>query len=267
MEDGVQAFLLAWQSNRNEANVEHWLGCISNEWRPRVRQFLRHADSDEVEDWLADAIEALVLREAHGGGCRALAPVDAQSPAAWRRRVLRNHLISQHRMRSRRSHAEWAEQNGICPVAEKSAWRRLSRGVSGNEPSPDVRGVEGDAGRMASDATPETLSLGIERRAVMRAAVHLAVRRAVTFLLALRADPTHLADSLAVEIVDQVDAVLHRMHIARTSELDGVHEYLSMAMVRVCWPNEVNESKALDSARKALQRAIADLQSNLTVRK
>ena len=265
MQDNVQAYLLAWQSDGQRSTAARVVTLIGDEWRPIVRLFLRHADSDEVENGLADAIEALVLTPTASGGCRALAPADAQSPRAWRRRVLRNHLVSVNRKRFRRSHAEEAEIAGMAPIAEKAAWRKLCNGLASGQAPAEVRAVGGDNSHFAEHATPESLSMDVERRSVIRESARLAVRRAVILLLALRADPSHFAETLAAEIGDQVEHVLHRMYIARTTELDGVHEYLSMAMVRVCWPNEPSQAKALDAARKALQRAMGDVQQLLLV--
>lgn len=244
--DEVQADLIAWREGDRERG-ERALRAISAEWRGRVRHYLRSPPAEEVEDVLSEAMIELCMLER----LRVLAPDDARSPKAWRAAVLRNFLHDRRRRLDRRQHAEWASALGLGKAQERAAWR-------GDVP----RLVAAPVAPVVDEVTdPLERLIGERRRAeVVRRAHGLAVRRGVLVLLALRADVEPRVAELARALGDTVERVSERVRRARASADDARHGYLTLAMVRVVYPDEP-EQKALEAARKALSRALLDLQA------
>lgn len=251
--DPIQDDLRAWFEDGDQERGGRALDALYREWRPRVRRFLAAPSADEVEEWLQDAMEALCLFEP-GKRPRALAPADADLPAAWRRTVLRRHLVDRSRRWGRRRHAEQALGEGLEPAEEKARWRERRGGGQ----APTDHGLT-DA-RPAPAPAPEPpvdLDLGLQRAEVLERLSGLAVRRRVVLALGLAADPSPWAEALAGELREEPEAVLARMQAA-LSDPDPPGEGLSDAAVRVCWPAGPL-AKAREAARKALERAVEDM--------
>ena len=251
MTDRVQVALQAMCEGHAGPSVSDALDELAREWRPRVRRFLQSPSPDEVEEWLADAMLALVVEPYKDGTRRALAPDGADSPKAWRRKVLQRFLIDRARYRGRRRHVEQAARDGLSPEDEKAQWQADKERRMARRRAPEAAVVEVAAPVEVVDASDPR---GMERRAVWAVLPQLPVLRAVILVLALRGDPSPLAERLAAELDEAVEAVLHRVAVALAAPPDHVHDLLTMAMVRVGWP-EGPERKALDAARKALSRA------------
>lgn len=244
--DDVQEDLVAWLDRGDMARGNRALRAISDEWRGRIRRFLRSPLAEEVDEVLGEAMLELCTAEAP----RVRAPDDVVSASAWRATVLRNWLVSRMRKHLRRLHAERAYVVGLTPAAERAVWR-----VRGELPPVVASSGEDDA------HDPLERLLAERRRAeVVRRARDLAPRRAVLVLLVLRADVEPLVPALARTLNDTVERVAHRVRRALASEPDGVHPYLTRAMVRVVYPDQP-EAQALEAARKALARAVSELRA------
>lgn len=254
MLDIIQDDLRAWITTGDRARGGRAIDALANEWRPRVRNFLRAPSEVEVEEALSDALSTLCVAP-RGGRPRALAPDDAESPAAWRRRVLRNHLIDKLRRRDRRRHAERGEALGLSPAAEADAWRTDRAALAQQKQAPPE--ASGDA---ADDA-----ELKLMRHQVVRALPELPIRYRVVMMLALGMDPSPFVSELADALREDEAPVQGRVAEALRAGHDGGSEHLSLPMIRVLWPREA-EAQARESARKALERARNRLRAILRVK-
>src|SRR5690606_20465939 len=115
----VQEDLVAWLDRGDMARGNRALRAISDEWRGRIRRFLRSPLAEEVDEVLGEAMLELCTAEAP----RVRAPDDVVSASAWRATVLRNWLVSRMRKHLRRLHAERAYVVGLTPAAERAVWR------------------------------------------------------------------------------------------------------------------------------------------------
>lgn len=268
MTDTIQDALLALVDGQRGPRVDEGLDALAREWRPRIRRLLQAPSADEVEAALAAAMLALVVERSESTGKpRALAPADAESPRAWRRRVLQNHLISELRKDGRRRHADRAVSQGLSPEAEHEAWRENKQERERIRWSPGAPESTPSLSEPHTAAAPEPQArtapaLGMQRRAVWAVLPQLSVSRAVMVVFAMNGDPSPFAEPLAHHLSEPPEPVLRRIRYALVAPPDHVHDYLTMAEVRVPWPT-APDAKALDSARKALQRGIADVRKAL----
>ncbi len=262
MSDLVQDGLLAWVERGERGLGGEAVELLRQEWRPRVQRWLQSPGEDEVDEVLDEALIALCAFEP-GQRPRALAPSEAVSPAAWRRQVLKNHLIDRGRRRGRRDHAERGMAAGLSNAAEAETWRRerQQRAEPHGSNSRYTIGIREVVPEVAL-VSPEAIELRGMRHDVLRALPTLAVRRRVLLLLALRGDPSPFAADLATELHEPEEEVLARIQTALSAPHDGGHEHLSLAMIRVIWPQE-HASKAREAARKNLERAIQDIRLKL----
>lgn len=259
MSDEVQGHLRAWVLEGDRQRGNKAVDAIAREWRPRVRNLLQNPSEDEVEDVLADALGTLCVAE-RGQLPRAMAPEHAESPAAWRRRVLKNFMFDRFRRQGRRRHAELGEMLGLSPETEAEAWRedraRLPQEAKRRQEAPK-------AAPLPELVSPDDgVELGQLRHRLMEVLPDLTIRYRVVMMLALGMDPSpfvpELADALHVD-----EAVLqNRVSIALSAPAEGGSEYLSLAKMRVLWPTEPEEN-ARESARKNLERGINSLISQL----
>ncbi len=102
----------------------------------------------------------------------------------------------------------------------------------------------------------------MDRRAVWSVLDRLPILRAVILVLALRGDPSPFAAALAAHLDEPESRVLDRIRYALWAPPDHAHDLLTMAMVRVAWPDG-DDAKALDTARNALARALKDVRKHL----
>ena len=260
MSDVGQEGLLAWVERGDRARGGDALDQLAREWRPRVLRFLQSPAADEVEEVLEEALCALCVVEP-GQRPRALAPDDAGNPAAWRRRVLRNFLIDRSRRGGRRRHAERGLALGLSNEAEAEAWRANRSGGANRPDAPELRDAPPPTPQVSA---PVALELAALRHDVLRALPALAVRRRALLLLALGGDPSPFAGELAAALREDEACVLGRIHEALDAPHDGEHDHLSLAMIRVIWPNEPMNA-ARETARKSLERAIGDVRRVLGV--
>ncbi len=100
------------------------------------------------------------------------------------------------------------------------------------------------------------------RELVIQLASQQVIRRRMILLLAINADPAAFAEELSVELTEDVLFTLERIGLAIESP---VEDPPSLPRVRVPWPVEP-EAKARESARKALERAVATLRAALAER-
>ena len=262
--DPVQTFLLAIQSGERGRHLSDGYDRLAREWRPRVRRFLRSPSPDEVEDWLSEAMIKLVVEIPEGRGqMRALAPLGSANPKGWRSTVLVNFLRDEARRRGRRRHVEQAFLAGMDADEEQARWNASKKERAG---APDP------ARTLVASGPPRALAVveADEERVLERAAVFSVVRelpvlRAVVLVLVLDGDPSPLAEALAAVRGEPVEDVLARIEVALTAAPDHVHDYLTMAQVRVGWPDGADHA-ALDSARNALARARRDVRKILAER-
>ena len=253
MADAIQDDLRAWVVDDDQDRGGRALDALYREWRPRVRRFLASPSADEVEEVLQEAMEALCIPEP-GQSPRALAADDVLSPSAWRRTVLRNHLVDRSRRWGRRRHAEQAMGEGLEPAEEKLRWRERR----GGQDAPAAASLtEARPVPPPAPEPPVDLDLGLQRAEVLERLPGLAVRRRVVLALGLGADPSPWAEALAGELREEPEEVLARMQAA-VSDPDPPGEGLSDSAVRVCWPGGTL-AKAREAARKALERAVEDM--------
>lgn len=251
----IQEDLRAWCLARDRDAGGRALDALAREWRPRVRLWLASPTPDEVEEVLQDALVACCSAE-DGQRPRALAPDDAENPAAWRRKVLRNWLTDRARRAGRRRHAEWGLAQGLTPAVEAEAWRHrrppdaAAASASLTEPRP--------APPPAPDDPSASLLLPALRRDLVRLLPGVAVRRRVLVALVLGADPSPWVAELARELAEATTDTQARVDRALAEREGGPGDELPLAFVRVCWPTEL-EGKARESARKSLERAADDL--------
>lgn len=260
MSDEVQGQLRAWVLKGDRRSGEEAVDAIAREWRPRVRYFLQNPSEDEVEELLADALCTLCVA-APGKLPRAMAPEHVESPAAWRRQVLKHFLIDRLRRQGRRRHAELGELLGLSPETEAEAWRE-DRGRLSQEAK---RRQEAPAG---TPPLPELVSpddgveLGQLRHRLMEVLPKINPRYGVVLMLALGMDPSPFVPKLATLLKEDEATLLHRVQVALSAPAEGGSEYLSLAKMRVLWPTEP-EANARESARKNLERGIKNLISQL----
>lgn len=266
MSDAVQEFLLAVQRGEGGPVVSDGYDALAREWRPRVRRFLASPSEGEVDDWLSAAIMALVV-ELRDGQPRALAPADAL-PRAWRRRVLQHFLIDEARKRGLRRNAENTLREGGDALDAARRWeeRKATAPPTGVAPCAEDASVTAPLGApLPAEAAAADHPREMDRRAIWSVLDQLAPMRAVILVLALRGDPRPLAGALAAHLGEPVARVRGRMEYALWAPPDHAHDLLTMAMVRVVKPDG-DDAKALDTARKALARALADVRSHLRSR-
>lgn len=249
MRDELQEHLEAWYLRRDRGAGNQAADALAREWRPRVRYFLQSPSEDEVEEVLAEAIGALMVAEP-GERPKVLAPEDADSPAAWRRRVLRNHLFDKHRRQGRRRHAERGVVLDLAPQAEAEAWKQDRKRVFDPELKAPVRAVESPA--------EDRVDLAWRREQIARVLPKVAIRRRVLIMLALGFDPRPFVVELADALREDEAELLRRIDEAESTPPDGAHEQLSTAMMRVLYPTE-DGAKMREAARKALERGQEDL--------
>lgn len=262
--DPVQTFLIALKNGERGRHLSDGYDRLAREWRPRVRRFLRTPSPDEVEEWLSEALVELVVKTPQGKTTmRALAPLGSSNPKGWRSTVLLNFLRDEARKRGRRRHAEQAYQAGMDADEEQARWNASKEERAGTK---DLTRTLVTAGPPRSlpvvDADERRI---LERAAVFSAVKEIAVLRAVVLVLVLDGDPSPLAEALADVRGEPVEDVLARIRVALEAEPDHVHDYLTMAQVRVGWPDGPDHS-ALDSARNALARAKNDVRKILAAR-
>ena len=257
MSDLVQKQLADWAQRGDRRAGGEALDAIAREGRWRVRNFLVNPDDSEVEDVLSDALTELCLT-VPGKPARALAPEDAENPAAWRRKVLKNYLIDRSRKTGRRRHAEQGLASGLSPAAEAAQWRE--RGAANTSLSDPLALSSPEEG---SVDPRERIDLGLKRDDVLAVVGQLVIRRRVLVMLVLGADPIEHAAELADELEEAV--AFTRARIARAlRRSDEEQEGIALEIVRVVWPTD-EERKARENARKNLSRAVADLQGMLGV--
>lgn len=266
MPDAIQDDLSAWVHEGDPAAGERAVEALADEWRPRVRRFLRSPSPQEVEDWLAGALEALCL-SVDGKEPRALAPEGVSSPIGWRRRVLKNHLVDVFRKERRRRHAREGMARGWSPQVEAERWRqekpeKEAARKAARKVIPIREDIEVPPPPTPS-ADPREAIAGLDRRErVLALLPALAVRRRVLILLAMDGDPTPFLEELAEELGEDPTDTAARMERALLSPHDGSHDYLSEAKVRAVYPHG-DLRDAREAARKALARAVADLRKKL----
>ncbi len=259
MPDAIQDDLSAWVYGGDRAAGERAVEALADEWRPRVRHFLRSPSPQEVEDQLAEALVTLCLA-ADGSAPRALAPEGAADPAAWRRRVLKHHLIDVSRKERRRRHAREGVARGWSPRVEAERWRREKEAAGGGIPAREAVEVSPPP---AAVTDPREAIAGLDRRErVLALLPTLSVRRRVLILLAMDGDPTPFLEELAEVLGERPEETAARLDRALHTPHDGTHDYLSEAEVRAVYPRGALRS-ARESARKALARAIEELRGKL----
>lgn len=262
MSDAVQEFLLAVQRGEGGPVVSDGYDALAREWRPRVRRFLANPSEAEVDDWLSAAMMELVV-EQRDGIPRALAPADAGNPVAWRRRVLRNHLIDRARKNGLRRNAEETLRDGGDAALAAQRWEdRKQRSVPGPADPRDAGLTDAHGAGKRPVAAHEDDPRDMDRRAVWSVLDRLPILRAVILVLAMRGDPSPFAAALAAHLDEPEPRVLDRIRYALWAPPDHAHDLLTMAMVRVAWPDG-DDAKALDTARKALARALKDVRKHL----
>ncbi len=241
MSDDVQRVLERYHRGLGDAGFEGVLA----EWRGWVRAELRGASEEEVDELVQGAVVDLVLVAP-----RALAPPGTVCPRAWRRRVVRNWLFDRLRRRRRRVHAVLAMAMGWSPRTEKAAWRE-GLGVEGPGPRPEVVMEAG-------------LAEGLDGRRQLAAWLpELPVRWRVLVVLGMGGDPRGDAAELAGCLGEEVGVVRRRMEGALAAGHDGGHDYLSVAMVRVVYPEPKPLGEAREAARKAFERGVGALRGRV----
>lgn len=258
--DIIQECFEQYVQTEDPAFLERAVAALYPRWKWRIRSFLQSASAEEVEDMLHSAIEELAMPTAERMVPRACAPAGAWSSAGWRSRVLHRWVIDRSRKRGRRVHALKGAVDRWSPKTEREEWRRQKRirvGLERETPFPR----EAPALYPHQQSFDELLSL---RQCLVRALPSIAVRRRVLVALSANMDPTPWISELAIAIGDTPDAVAGRMYRALDAPPDGLHDWFTEADVRVVYPAPKPLAKALESARRALQRAWADIQERCT---
>ena len=266
MTDQIQDDLQAWTDTGDRAAGERALVALQREWRGRVRRMLASPDSHEVEDYLQDALIELAWNKGPAGP-RALAPSGTEKPESYRRTVLKHRVIDRMRKQGRRRHAVDGLAQGLSPAAEAASWSRAKRERQGETFASDTSLMEARApsAPVFKTVAPLFAEHALMRQSVLAVAGELALNRRVILLLALRASPLPHAAELAQKLKEEVARTEARMHHALDAPPDDTHDHLTEPMVRVPWPWKEPLSKAADSARKALERAMDDVRDRLGV--
>lgn len=255
MSDEVQGHLRAWVLEGDRQRGNKAADAIAREWRPRVRNLLQNPSEDEVEEVLADALSTLCVAE-RGQLPRAMAPNDAESPAGWRRQVLRNFMFDRFRRQGRRRHAELGVTLGLAPETEAKAWRE-DRGHLAQEAKRQQAAPK--AAPLPELISPDDgVALGQQRHRLMEVLPKLNIRYRVVLMLALGMDPSPFVPELANALHVDEAVLQSRISTALSAPMEGGSEYLSLAKMRVLWPTE-SEANARESARKNLERGTANL--------
>lgn len=258
MHDTIQEDLAAYQAGDRAAG-ERALSALMREWRPIVRRLLRNPGAEEVDEYLQAMLARLAVPRSPGGPIPALAPEHAGSPRGWRSRVLKNAMIDRFRREGRRRHQHQALLRGDTLDMEKASWRQQRRSRQDDGPPPTLTDPLSPQAAARSEAAPPLFGESVEMRESALALVErLVIRRRVIVMLALRANPVAHAEELATELGEAQADTEARMAAALVSWPDGTHKWLTMPMVRVPWPHGP-DSKARESARRNLERAVVDL--------
>lgn len=239
--DDLQGRLDQWL--RHGGPEDPALDMLCREWRPIIRRFLQQPDEAEVEEALQQALLDLVLS-------RRIVSKDPETPLAWRRSLLKNHLTDRARRRGRRSHAEQAERAGIAPLAERRAWRQ--RQDERHAPRLDLHDPVGpSADAPATELELDRLDDQRRRSQAARALPALPVRGRVLLALCLGIDPSPWAEELAREVGGTAEDVLGRAEDARRYLLEHGPEPLPMVAVRVVYPDATDNETAKRTFRRA----------------
>lgn len=222
------------------------LEALCREWRPILHGLLT---ADQVEDALQDAILELVLAGAH----RVLAPADAQNARAWRRRVLKNHVIDRRRKLSRRLHAELAARKALDAAEEREAWRRRKAGGEGVEALAERPAVQVDETPILRIQTQQ------ERAQVEQALPKLPPSSALLLALLLDLPGEPFVEPLARQQKEEPDALRARVREAEQALQDQGKEPLPLALARVFGP----KATTIDTLQRYARRAVARLRELL----
>lgn len=221
------------------------LEALCREWRPVLYGLL---PADQVEDALQDAILELVLAGAH----RVLAPADARNVRAWRRRVLRNHIIDRQRKTSRRFHAELAARKALDSAEEREAWRRKKAGGEGVEALDERPAVQIDETPVLRIQTQQ------ERAQVEQALPQLPPSSALLLALLLDLPGEPFVEPLARQQKERPGALRARVREAERALREEGKEPLPLALARVFGP----EATTTDTLQRYARRAIARLREH-----
>lgn len=250
--DPIQADLARYVEQGDRNALGHALDGLSREWRPLLRaRFGDRLSEADQEDRLQQALVDLVLDPARPLP-RVLAGADVLRVQTYRRAVFLNWLRDGWRKQTRRAHSDRAFGAGWSPEAEKEHWRRRDEQPPAIRPLPAAQ---------QADGSEELTALIDARQTLVARLPGLAVRGRVLLALVARVDPRPFAAELATALGDSDAAVLRRMEAALQAPHDQLHEYLSAAMVEVVYPTG-DLQQNLESARKALQRAMRDVRGS-----
>lgn len=239
--DTLDRSLREWllEGGRADAPLE----ALCREWRLVLSGLL---PADCVEDALQDAILELVLAGAH----RVLAPESVENARAWRRKVLKNHLIDRQRKTSLRLHAELAAKKGLDPAEEREAWRRKKAGGEGVEALAERRVLGAD------EEAVERVQIQQQRALVEQALAMLPPSSAVLLALLLDLPSEPYLDPLARARKEEPDVLRARVREAeRVLRVEG-KEPLPLALARVFDP----EAGTTHTVQRYVSRAIERLQ-------
>ncbi len=242
--DPLDRSLRAWllEGGAPDAPLE----ALCREWRPILHGLL---PADQVEDALQDAILELVLAGAH----RVLAGDDVQNAQAWRRRVLKNHIIDRQRKTSRRLHAELAGRKGLDAAEEREAWRRKKAGGEGVEALAERPMVEADETPILRIQTRQ------ERAHVEQALPTLPPSSALLLALLLDLPGEPFVEPLARQQKEKPEVLRARVREAQRALREEGKEPLPLALARVFGP----EATTTDTLQRYCRRAVARLRTSL----
>lgn len=233
--DEIQADLEKWHHHRDRRAGLRVVRALTTQWQAIVRRMLRVAD-DRVEE-ITQEMLVLLLSSSDGSRPRAMAPPDCASAPAWRRRVLRNALISYVRKR-----APWeAAEDAAIHDMPRAAAREL-RARRRTEGAVELRVVEPEAPDDAATVASRQ-ELALLRQRVVSVLPQVSLRQRVAAALRLGIDPKPWAEELAQSMGEEAGAVLARMAAAL--------ERPDLA-VAVLYPDEPND----ESFRKAAERGV-----------